>query len=339
MSYNNTGGLNPLSNDPTQGGQYGNLPTATGGPHSSVTGNKLDPTVDSTTGARTGMAGHTGGPHSSNMGNKLDPRVDSDTGRTTHATGAPPAAPYGGTGATTGYGVGPHSSSLGNKIDPRVDSDTGRTTHATGGNTGHHTSGLANKLDPTSGSNTGYSHTAGHTAHHGTTGSAFGATGGTVGHGTTGPHGSSLGNKLDPRVDSDTGRTTHATGGNHGPHGSGMANKVDPTIDSTTGAHRTTGTTGAAGTTGTTGTTAGTSAGKSGGAGGALKSVAAGIHGMGEKIRGATGAAIDKATNDHEGLRKNENIKRQGEQEMHSGQFSKDTKAREGLHHSAGGNI
>lgn len=58
---------------------------------------------------------------------------------------------------------------------------------------------------------------------------------------------------------------------------------------------------------------------------------------MGEKIRGAAGAVIDKATNDPEGLAKNEAIKRQGEREMKTGEFSKSTKEREGLHHTPGG--
>lgn len=60
---------------------------------------------------------------------------------------------------------------------------------------------------------------------------------------------------------------------------------------------------------------------------------------MGEKIRGAAGAVIDKATNDPEGRAKNEAIKREGEREMRTGEFSKTTKDREGLHHTPGAGI
>jgi len=108
--------------------------------------------------------GQTAGPHSSNLLNKIDPRVDSTTGATnvntgygtnTGATGTTGAgygntgttgAGYGNTGTTgggmtgnttSGYGtgasretVGPHRSDLLNKLDPRVDSsgigNTGR---------------------------------------------------------------------------------------------------------------------------------------------------------------------------------------------------------------------
>jgi len=117
--------------------------------------------------------GQTAGPHSSNLMNKLDPRVDSTTGAsnvnsgygtntgTTGTTGAgygstgTTGAGYGNTGTTgsgmtgnttSGYGtsasgktVGPHRSDLLNKLDPRVDStgtgNAGRVDGATGKDT------------------------------------------------------------------------------------------------------------------------------------------------------------------------------------------------------------
>jgi hypothetical protein len=129
------------------------------GPHTSATGNVLDPRVDSSTGAHniqttTGPAGgaygttgtHThgttgtgfqggisssnnAGPHDSNVANKLDPRVDSDLdgrgnrhGATHGLTGASGshATPGSGTAQNT---AGPHNSDLANKLDPRIDSD------------------------------------------------------------------------------------------------------------------------------------------------------------------------------------------------------------------------
>ncbi|KAI1908860.1 hypothetical protein LOZ61_001082 [Ophidiomyces ophidiicola] len=411
MSYNNTstGGMNPLSNDPTQGGQYNSNISSNNGPHSSSIGNTLDPRFNESEQPRTAAHTTTGttgtaGPHSSNLANKLDPRVDSTTGHSTstassganlgpqHSTEQPRMAAHTTTGtagtagphssnlankldprvdsttghstttASSGTNLGPHDSSIANKLDPRVDSDTGRsnlggstaqqhgTTAAYGGvgtsaghTSGPHDSNVANKLDPRVDSdNSGRSHLGGRTTHP-TTG-AYGTSGTTTGH-TAGPHDSKVANKVDPRVDSDTGRTTHPIGGtSHGnrPHDSSVGNnRLDPTVGGTTGTHQTTGTTTGTHTAphGVTGGVAGTtdSSQKSGGATGALKSVAAGIHGMGEKIRGATGAVIDKATSDADGLRKNEAIKRQGEQEMRTGQFSKDTKSREGLHHTPGG--
>ncbi|KAF3934409.1 hypothetical protein ABW19_dt0203284 [Dactylella cylindrospora] len=129
--------------------------TSTGyGPHDSSLANKMDPRVDSTTGATntrtmgntgttgmTGMTGMTGsgynqstnyGPHDSNLANKLDPRVDSDrdgsrTAGTTYGTGMGSTTGNQGTmSGMTGQSkttAGPHNSDLANKLDPRVDSD------------------------------------------------------------------------------------------------------------------------------------------------------------------------------------------------------------------------
>ena len=67
------------------------------GPHSTNTGNKLDPRFDSDTDHRGTVAGSTNvGPHSTNVGNKLDPRFDSDADHR-----ANPASNVGGTGYST----------------------------------------------------------------------------------------------------------------------------------------------------------------------------------------------------------------------------------------------
>ncbi|KAK2861323.1 hypothetical protein FQN49_004316 [Arthroderma sp. PD_2] len=68
-----------------------------------------------------------------------------------------------------------------------------------------------------------------------------------------------------------------------------------------------------------------------------VKSAAAGVHGLGEKIRGTAGAAVDRAMNDPEGSAKNERVVREGEQEMTTGDFSHNTREREGLPHSERG--
>jgi hypothetical protein len=132
------------------------------GPHSSSLLNKLDPRVDSTTGAvktsTTGTTGTTGnygnigaypntgttgglsnstnaGPHDYNLANKLDPRVDSDLDHRGNRHGAPTGGVFGTSGshATPGQGTaqntaGPHNSDLMNKLDPRVDSDMDGST-------------------------------------------------------------------------------------------------------------------------------------------------------------------------------------------------------------------
>jgi len=66
-------------------------------------------------------------------------------------------------------------------------------------------------------------------------------------------------------------------------------------------------------------------------AGSGIKVVLAGIHGAGETLRGEFNAAIDRAFGETAGEAKNENIARQGEQELNTGHFSTGTKAREGV--------
>ncbi|OAX85534.1 hypothetical protein ACJ72_00072 [Emergomyces africanus] len=63
-----------------------------------------------------------------------------------------------------------------------------------------------------------------------------------------------------------------------------------------------------------------------------VKSTLAGVHGLGETIRGSANAAVDRGMKDPEGVRKNEAIAREGEREVETGQFSQTTKAREGGH-------
>ncbi|KAM5458345.1 hypothetical protein MaudCBS49596_000258 [Microsporum audouinii] len=70
------------------------------------------------------------------------------------------------------------------------------------------------------------------------------------------------------------------------------------------------------------------------GMGHGVKSAAAGIRGMGEKIRGKAGAVVDRAMHDPEGVAENQHTMRQGEREMHGGDFSHSTREREGLPHS-----
>ncbi|KAM5471986.1 hypothetical protein MauCBS54593_003393 [Microsporum audouinii] len=70
------------------------------------------------------------------------------------------------------------------------------------------------------------------------------------------------------------------------------------------------------------------------GMGHGVKSAAAGVRGMGEKIRGKAGAVVDRAMHDPEGVAENQHTMRQGEREMHGGDFSHSTREREGLPHS-----
>ncbi|ODH14576.1 hypothetical protein ACO22_06547 [Paracoccidioides brasiliensis] len=65
------------------------------------------------------------------------------------------------------------------------------------------------------------------------------------------------------------------------------------------------------------------------GVGHGIKSALAGIHGVGESIRGSVNAAVDRAMKDDEGARKNEAIAREGRRELETGKFSRATKARE----------
>ncbi|KAF3479465.1 uncharacterized protein GIQ15_06441 [Arthroderma uncinatum] len=70
------------------------------------------------------------------------------------------------------------------------------------------------------------------------------------------------------------------------------------------------------------------------GVGHGVKSAVAGVHGMGEKIRGAAGATIDRAMDHPEGVAKNDQTIREGEREMKTGDFNGTTREREGLPHS-----
>ncbi|KAK2809074.1 hypothetical protein FQN50_004127 [Emmonsiellopsis sp. PD_5] len=65
------------------------------------------------------------------------------------------------------------------------------------------------------------------------------------------------------------------------------------------------------------------------GVGHSIKAAAAGIHGVGESLRGNANAAVDRAMEDPEGVRKNEAIAREGEREVQTGEFSRGTKKRE----------
>ncbi|EEA24875.1 hypothetical protein TMatcc_007974 [Talaromyces marneffei ATCC 18224] len=67
------------------------------------------------------------------------------------------------------------------------------------------------------------------------------------------------------------------------------------------------------------------------GVGGRIKGAVAGIHGVGESIRGTFNATVDRAFNEPEGVAKNEAIGREGEYEVKSGRFAPSTKQREGL--------
>ncbi|EEQ91471.1 uncharacterized protein BDCG_06591 [Blastomyces dermatitidis ER-3] len=80
----------------------------------------------------------------------------------------------------------------------------------------------------------------------------------------------------------------------------------------------------------TAGTRAGTTTGS--GLGHGIKSAVAGVHGLGENIRGNVNAAVDRAMKDPEGVRKNETIAIEGEREVETGEFSRATKARESGH-------
>jgi len=73
-----------------------------------------------------------------------------------------------------------------------------------------------------------------------------------------------------------------------------------------------------------------TSGGKSTQGGGGLKGVVAAVHGAGESIRGQLNAGVDKAFNEPTGEAKNAAIANSGEQEMATGDFSTQTKNREG---------
>ncbi|CZS98105.1 uncharacterized protein RCO7_08873 [Rhynchosporium graminicola] len=67
-----------------------------------------------------------------------------------------------------------------------------------------------------------------------------------------------------------------------------------------------------------------------GGAAGGVKGVLAGIHGVGEKIRGEFNKGVDGAMGDKEGVLKNEQVANAGDRERLTGTFAGETKNREG---------
>ncbi|KAI9047070.1 hypothetical protein LZ554_009144 [Drepanopeziza brunnea f. sp. 'monogermtubi'] len=61
-----------------------------------------------------------------------------------------------------------------------------------------------------------------------------------------------------------------------------------------------------------------------------VKGVLAGIHGLGEKVRGEFNSAVDGAAGDREGLARNRAVAEAGERERVTGRFAAETKVREG---------
>ncbi|PBP25381.1 hypothetical protein BUE80_DR003823 [Diplocarpon rosae] len=105
--------------------------------------------------------------------------------------------------------------------------------------------------------------------------------------------------------------------------------RTDETIASETGHSqeaRITGT--SAGQVGTTSAT--TSHPKTHGAEQGVKGVLAGIHGLGEKVRGELNGAIDAVARDKEGIAKNRAVADVGDRERLTGNFAGETKNREG---------
>lgn len=150
----------------TSGAGYGTSTSTNAGPHSSSIANKIDPRVDSTTGAygTTGTTGtHSGHSTTGAYGTTGNTGL---TGTHNHHTTTGTGAGYNsGIGHSTN--AGPHNSNIANKVDPTVDSDRdgrGPLQHAIGGNGTHatpgsgkaqntagpHNSDLLNKLDPVS---------------------------------------------------------------------------------------------------------------------------------------------------------------------------------------------
>ncbi|KAF8858777.1 hypothetical protein BDZ45DRAFT_689776 [Acephala macrosclerotiorum] len=100
------------------------------------------------------------------------------------------------------------------------------------------------------------------------------------------------------------------TGSSHAPlnTGSTYGNTADHTTTSTTGA--------------------GGSA--VGGHGGGIEGIAAGIHGLGEKVRGEFNTAVDQSFGESEGVAKNRAVVDAGIMERETGRFAGSTKDREG---------
>lgn len=63
------------------------------------------------------------------------------------------------------------------------------------------------------------------------------------------------------------------------------------------------------------------------GAGKGLRAAAAGLHGLGESIRGALNAATDRAFGHDESAARNEEVARRGEEEMRTGRLHTDSRA------------
>ncbi|KAJ5034897.1 uncharacterized protein L3040_008165 [Drepanopeziza brunnea f. sp. 'multigermtubi'] len=61
-----------------------------------------------------------------------------------------------------------------------------------------------------------------------------------------------------------------------------------------------------------------------------VKGVLAGIHGLGEKVRGEFNSAVDGAAGDREGVARNRAVAEAGERERLTGSFAAETKVREG---------
>ncbi|KAF2262795.1 hypothetical protein CC78DRAFT_582238 [Lojkania enalia] len=106
------------------------------GPHSTNTGNKLDPRYDSDLDHR-GPRGELTyyGPHQTNVGNKIGPRYDPNLSAQTDGS------------RSANYG--PHSTNVSNKVDPPYgsDMDYGGTNEGST-NYGPHSTNIGNKLDP-----------------------------------------------------------------------------------------------------------------------------------------------------------------------------------------------
>ncbi|WEW60184.1 hypothetical protein PRK78_005669 [Emydomyces testavorans] len=66
-----------------------------------------------------------------------------------------------------------------------------------------------------------------------------------------------------------------------------------------------------------------------GGKEGGVKRAVAGVHGAGEEIRGKVGEIVDRAAGDTEGVARNEEVERQGREEIETGRFSRETVERE----------
>ncbi|RAK71746.1 protein dprC [Aspergillus fijiensis CBS 313.89] len=252
--------------------------------NAAATGTATQAGITSTGDARTGPAPTTAGPHGSDMANKADPRVDSDlNNRAQYASGT----------TTTG------------NVHPQATAGTATTSTSGTSTRGPHSSSLLNKLDPRVDSRTGEKSTKS------TNQSGSGAMReptDTTGTGTAGGVG------YQPTVPSSSQGTRAAGGANPSTTATAPAD--------TTNTVPTAGTTGTAGTAGTT-TAGGQSARTGENVGRGVKSVAAGIHGAGESLRGGLNAAVDSAFGHDQGAAKNAAIADKGEREIETGRFGR----------------